>query len=276
MSITTADREGAIRVARARTERQYRGTGTYRVTVGGIVVGEVERFALATSKTAVWWKATDVDGVVVGRGFSRRTDAVEVLAETEFAAKAYREAAREGTFGVPEGRRVRDEDAAALAKIDAQDADQPLTELGAHLRQAGFAAAVQKFDGVYVVTAYAPEGTSLDILRRVAGERGLVPRETAAPAVYALVPETKQEDVTEVELEISTEDVEPGDVITKLGTPQGAWLRARDQVVKGRVGQIYGDSGPRGARLASPTRSTVRFLLVEDYPRLVVRRRKTA
>lgn len=119
-AITDADRTLAASVARVRTERQYRGTGIYRVTVGGIVVGQVERFALATSKTAVWWAANDDNGVRVASGLPTRADAAEVLARSDDAVKAYRDAAVAGAFGTRECARVTAEREKAIAEADAQ------------------------------------------------------------------------------------------------------------------------------------------------------------
>jgi hypothetical protein len=123
MFITDADRAGALSTAKARTERQYRGTGIYRVTVGGYVVGQVERFALATSKTAVWWSATDDNGVRIGGVHNTRADAVEALAKTDGAAEAYRNAARDGAQGFAESRRVHLEDAARRDELEAIEDD---------------------------------------------------------------------------------------------------------------------------------------------------------
>lgn len=114
MSITDADRAGALRIAKARTLRQYRGTGIYPVTVGGIVIGQVE-------KRVNEWYAVEESGFEVPGGYINRYNAVIGLAESEFAAQAYRESARTGAQGTAEERRVREEDAARLAQLDAEE-----------------------------------------------------------------------------------------------------------------------------------------------------------
>ncbi len=112
----------AAAAARARTNRFDQSRGRYPVTVGGYVIGYAERFALATSKTAVWWAAEDADGNRVAAGLERRADAVEVLGATDGAVEAYRAAARNGAFGYPEGEQVAAEDAALAAALEVADA----------------------------------------------------------------------------------------------------------------------------------------------------------
>lgn len=120
MNITDADRKLAAQVARPRTERQYRGTGTYRVTVGGIVVGSVIK--IDGPQNEIYWIARDVDDERVGGANRTRKDAVARLGSTDFAVKAYRDAALEGTFGYAEKARVQAELDAFIA---AQDVTPP-------------------------------------------------------------------------------------------------------------------------------------------------------
>lgn len=131
MNVTDADRAGAIRTARARTERQYRGTGTYRVTVGGYVVGEVQKVTVMTARSSYteWAATTDTGEKITNDGinFNSRAQAVAALAAADGAAEAYRNAARDGAQGFAESRRVHLEDA-ELEAADT-DVDGPVLEL---------------------------------------------------------------------------------------------------------------------------------------------------
>jgi hypothetical protein len=109
-----SDRDEAVRVARARAQRQHRGTGHYPVTVGGYVVGHVERVESRVTGNVSWKAFTDDGTPVVNPGigdnsslfFGIRRSAVRAVAATDGAVEAYRQAAREGTFGYREQARV--------------------------------------------------------------------------------------------------------------------------------------------------------------------------
>jgi hypothetical protein len=93
--------EQVAAVARPRSLGQYRGTGRYPVTVGGYVVGYVEKRADALM---TFWVALDENERQVGDTYGQRSQAVARVAKTDGARWAYRAAALEGVFGFAEQR----------------------------------------------------------------------------------------------------------------------------------------------------------------------------
>lgn len=112
------NRKQAAAVARPRVQGQYRGTGYYPVTVGGYVVGAVQK----VEQDDTFWTALDGDGRAVGGARATRADAVAAVGATDAAVEAYRAAAREGTFGVAEQRQMERDDAALQLALDADAA----------------------------------------------------------------------------------------------------------------------------------------------------------
>lgn len=93
--------EQVAAAARPRSPGQYRGTGRYPVTVGGYVVGYVEKREDAIQ---TFWVAFDENERQVGDTYGQRSQAVARVAKTEEAFSAYRTAASEGAFGFAEQR----------------------------------------------------------------------------------------------------------------------------------------------------------------------------
>lgn len=92
--------EQVVAVARPRSPGQYRGTGRYPVTVGGYVVGYVEkRIGLIGGTLTTFWVAIDEDEHLIDDTFDTRSQAVNRLARTDGARWSYRAAALEGVFG---------------------------------------------------------------------------------------------------------------------------------------------------------------------------------
>lgn len=117
-SYYAADRPRAAAVAKPRVQRQYRGTGTYPVTVGGIVIGEVRKI----EQDDTFWIALDANDNQIGGANRTRTHAVASLSVTDSAVEAYRHAAMEGTFGTAEQARLDAETKALIAALEADAA----------------------------------------------------------------------------------------------------------------------------------------------------------
>lgn len=113
--------ETVVAVARPRTLRVHRGKGFYPVTVGGYIVGAVQKTNDKVGANARW-AALDEHGNTITRNYESRQHAVARLARTEEAAAAYRAAALEGAFGIDEQRAAEAHNETVVAQLEAEQA----------------------------------------------------------------------------------------------------------------------------------------------------------
>lgn len=270
MNITDADRTLAAQVARPRTERQYRGTGTYRVTVGGIVIGTVDKI----EQNDTYWIAKDDDGNLVGGVHRTRTEAVARLGLSDFAVKAYRDAALEGTFGYAEKARVQ---AALDAFLAAQDEQAEAVEMKpvGQRESAAIEAELGRKASIMMISASqdgSPVGERVRVIAQDSAYRGKVGTVVRVNEEgYATV---RLEDGSEIGphlsrlgLVIATVDARPGDKIVALGEEQ----LDDGPTVQSPIEHVGGEDGPLGVRLVTP-RTTVVYIYAEMHPEITVER----
>lgn len=276
MSITDADRAGALRIAKARTERQHRGTGIYRVTVGGYVVGTVRR---SSTSTGVWIACpeesdtplTDPDRSFSGGNgscYSTRKEAVARLARTDFSALSYRESAREGAQGTAEERRVREEDTARLEQLDAvaEESSGPALEL--------VEGAYRTADGRFTVRRIEADTYRIEDERasRVRYDRSIADARETIGKILGVEEESRSAVargfVAEEVLTIPTASARPGDLVIELDGDAVTDIKVLEPLA-----HVYGaGKGPLGVRVTSGSRSAAIYIYVDQYPRITVRR----